>query len=75
MQANDKLLAVLTTSELIKAQLAHMDEGARSAVPADVVTNYILSLPPEAQTPMFCRFLAAVETLIDERHWPAVGAA
>jgi len=75
MQTTDKLLAVLTCSEVIKAQLAHMDEGARSAVLADVLTDYILSLPPEAQTSMFCRFLAGVENLIDERHWPRVGNA
>lgn len=69
--SNASLLAVVTKSERIKKELASLDMGEKSAALADVLTDYILSLPPESQTPMFCNVLAGIEGLIDARTKPA----
>jgi hypothetical protein len=72
----DPLLSILTTSERIKSQLAATPEQERPAVLADVLADFILSLPSEAQTPLLTKFFWGVEALVEERGFPAtVGSA
>jgi hypothetical protein len=72
----DPLFSALKTSERIKSQLAAAPEQERPAVLADVLADFILSLPSEAQTPLLTKFLWGVEALVEERSFPAtVGTA